>query len=91
MADLWIDHPYFIYIYRVLGGFVILVGILLFTISKNLKLYSNLMSVFSIGFVIIGIVMLLTGILVALPPMFYVLDFVFCFLIAWFFYDLHEK
>jgi hypothetical protein len=49
------------------------------------------MVVLSIGFVIIGIVMLVTGILVALPPMFYVLDFVFCFLISWFFYDLRDK
>jgi len=88
MEELWTDHLYFIYIYRVLGAFVILSGLILFTISKNQKLYSNLSPVLAAGFVLIGLVMIITGILLELPPMFYVADFMFCFIVAWFFYDM---
>lgn len=91
MEELWTNHLYFIYIYRVLGAFVIFTGIILFTISKNLDLYSTLFPALSIGFVSIGLVMILSGSLLNLPIIFYVMDFLFCFLIAWFFYDLRTR
>jgi hypothetical protein len=91
MDDLWTDHLYFIYIYRVLGAFVIFTGLLLFAVSKNLKLYANLLPVLSAGFIIIGLVMLITGSLLQLPLMFYVMDFVFCFIVAWFLYDMSTQ
>ena len=36
MKNLWIDQKYFIYIYKILGSFVILTGLLIFSISKNI-------------------------------------------------------
>jgi hypothetical protein len=83
MEELWVEHIYFIYIYRVLGSFVILTGLILFTISKNLEKYSNLYSVLTIGFVFIGLVMIVAGVLLKLPLIFYFTDFVFCFIVAW--------
>lgn len=83
MEELWADHRYFIYIYRVLGSFVILTGLILSAISKNLEKYSNLYFVLRIGFVFIGLVMLATGVLLKLPLIFYFTDFVFCFIVAW--------
>jgi hypothetical protein len=88
MEELWTDHFYFVYIYRVLGAFVILSGLIFFTISKNMRLYSNLFPVLASGLAIIGLVMIISGILLELPPMFYVPDFMFCFIIAWFLYDM---
>ena len=83
MEELWIEHIYFIYIYRVLGSFVILTGLILFAISKNLEKYSNLCFVLTIGFVFIGLVMMVTGVLLKLPLIFYFTDFMFCFIVAW--------
>jgi hypothetical protein len=83
MEDLWVEHGYFIYIYRVLGSFVILTGLILFVISKNLEKYSNLYFVLTIGFIFIGLVMMATGVLLKLPLIFYFTDFVFCFIVAW--------
>jgi len=86
MEMLWVDHSYFIYIYRVLGSFVVLTGLILFAVSKDLGKYSDLIPSLVIGFVVIGIVMLLTGILTDLPLIFYFPDFIFCFIIAWYMY-----
>ncbi len=72
MEELWTDHLYFIYIYRVLGAFVIFTGLILFTISKNLKLYSTIFPALSVGFIIIGLVMIVSGSLLNLPLMFLV-------------------
>jgi hypothetical protein len=83
MEGLWVDHMYFIYIYRVLGSFVILTGLVLFTFSKNLEKYSELRFFLAVGFAIVGLVMLVTGIFSKLPLIFYFFDFVFCFIVAW--------
>lgn len=91
MEALWTDHLYFIYIYKVLGAFVILTGLLIYAILKNPGLYKNLMPTLSAGFVIIGLVMSVSGILLGLPFIFYFLDFIFCFLLAWLFFDLKRK
>jgi hypothetical protein len=88
MEELWADHRYFIYIYRVLGSFVILTGLILFAIAKNLEKYVNLFFVLTIGFVFIGLVMMVTGILLTLPLIFYFPDFVFCFIVAWFLHKI---
>ena len=91
MEELWTDHLYFIYIYRVLGAFVIFTGFMLFTISKNLKLYSTIFPALSIGFIIIGLVMIISGSLLNLPLMFFMMDFLFCFIVAWYFYNLRAR
>lgn len=62
---------------------MILTGLILSAISKNLEKYSNLYFVLRIGFVFIGLVMLATGVLLKLPLIFYFTDFVFCFIVAW--------
>ena len=85
MTNLWVNHIYFVYIYRILGAFVILVGLMLFAISRNLKIYYNLLYVLTIGFILIGFVMMITGFLLKLHLVFYVFDFVFCFALAYFF------
>jgi len=37
MDSLWPGHPYFIYIYSVLGAFVILTGLIVCAITFNMK------------------------------------------------------
>jgi len=84
MKNLWIDHNYFIYIYKVLGAFVILTGLMFFTISKNLEKNLNILNTMKIGLIIIGIVMVTSGYFIKLPFLFYAPDFIFCFVIAFY-------
>jgi hypothetical protein len=82
MTILWSDHFYFVYIYRVLGAFVILTGLLLFVIATNLETYRPVLVVMKFGFLLIGITMLLAGYLTGLPVLFYAPDFIFCFALS---------
>ncbi len=91
MQELWVEHAYFIYIYRVLGSFVILTGLILFAISRNLNKYFPFYHVLTIGFVFIGLVMMVTGILCELSVVFYFPDFMFCFLVAWFIFRMRVR
>ena len=91
MGDLWTSHPYFLYIYKVLGAFVILTGMIIYVISFRLPEQKNLLSALSYGFILLGLVMALTGYMTGLPIAFYILDFVFCFALAFIFYRIKTK
>ena len=82
MNDLWVDHMYFNYIYRVLGAFVIFAGLLFFSVSRNIEKNINVLNVMKWGFIIIGTVMTIAGYYVQLPLLYYAPDFLFCFAIA---------
>ena len=78
----WTDHPYFIYIYRVLGAFVIMVGLVVIQVSGNPGKYGEIMRMLMWGFLVTGAVMLVTGILTGLPNYLFVLDALFVFVLA---------
>jgi len=91
MGHLWTGHPYFLYCYKVLGGFVMLTGFVLYFISKDLRRYYPLLKPFGTGFLIIGIVMALTGYIVNLSLVFYLPDFLFCFILVVLFQYIRRK
>jgi hypothetical protein len=91
MQDLWSDHPYFLYIYRVLGAFVIMIGLFIFGISKNIERNAALFPFLKWGFLVIGLTMVTTGYLVELHWLFYVFDFIFCFGLAGYFHFIENK
>jgi peptidoglycan/LPS O-acetylase OafA/YrhL len=82
MGGLWSDHRYFLYIYRVLGAFVILTGLLLYSMGRNIRKNRAVLQTLQWGFVLVGVVMVLAGYFSGLHPFFYIPDFVFCFFIA---------
>ena len=84
MKYLWIDHNYFLYIYKVLGAFVILLGLIIFRVSKNPEEYLNVLKTIKFGLILIGIVMIISGYSIKLPLLIYAPDFVFCFVIAFY-------
>lgn len=86
MKDLWVSHPYFVYIYKVLGAFVILTGLLFAAISRKIRRNLNVLRTLQWGFVFVGIVMAVAGYLSQLHLIFYAPDFVFCFVIAFLIY-----
>ena len=84
MKNLWIDHKYFIYIYRVLGSFVILTGLLIFSISRNIENNLAVLNTMKWGLIIIGTTMTISGYYLKLPLLFFAPDFIFCFAIAFY-------
>ena len=82
IGDLWMQTPYAIYIYRVLGGFVLLSGIILMFVSVSLQNNRKLLKGCALGFAVIGVVMLVTGLTSGLPLRYYLPDPVYCFLIV---------
>ena len=88
MKDLWVDHKYFIYIYRVLGAFVILTGLLLFSISRSIENNLHILNTMKWGFLIIGMTMTIAGYYIRLPLLFYVPDFIFCFALAFYIHTI---
>jgi hypothetical protein len=82
MNELWTDHAYFKYIYRVLGAFVILTGLILFTLAQNPEKYASVISMMKLGFLIVGVTMVVAGFHAGLPVVFYAPDILFCFGIA---------
>jgi len=77
MENLWLDEPYFIYIYKVLGGFVVTTGLLLFVVSSV-----RAVRAVKYGMVLTGSVMFVTGWWSGLPPVYYLIDGVFCCMVA---------
>lgn len=82
IEELWVAHPYFIYIYRTLGAFIALIGITMFALSQDPIRYSRLLRLWSICFLFIGIAMFVAGLLLKMSLLHYAFDFVFCFVIA---------
>ena len=82
IGSLWINDSFFIYIYKVLGAFVIFCGLILYAVAENIRKYLALLGMIKWGMLIIALTMLVTGIYVNLPLIFFAPDFSFCFIIA---------
>jgi len=82
MGELWMQEPYSIYIYKVLGAFVVFTGFIFWIISRNPEQYREMLIFFAFGFIFIGIVMSLAGIILNLPLKYYLPDPLYCFLVG---------
>jgi hypothetical protein len=82
IGPLWMDTPYSIYIYRVLGAFVILSGIPLLVVSSDPKKFRPILQAYAAGFTVIGLVMLVAGLTLGLPYRYYLPDPVYCLVVA---------
>jgi hypothetical protein len=74
MQHLWSGDPFFIYIYKVLGVFVLWIGFLLFIISKDILKYRSVIRGSILALVIFFLVSLLTGIVTHLGVQYYLVD-----------------
>ena len=81
IKSLWVDDLYFKYIFKVLGGFVILTGLILWGLAGNYKKYPVILNYFSFGFFIIAWIMLISGIVVKLPWLIFLPDVIFSLLV----------
>lgn len=82
IGALWMETPYSVYIYRVLGALVVLAGIVLMIIGGAPEKYRGVLRGYALGFAIIGAVMVAAGLTSGLPLRYYLPDPAYCFLIV---------
>lgn len=82
IGNLWVDHVYFIYVYKVLGGFVILTGLVLWSLAGEGRPARKGIRAMIWGMVVVGLVMLGTGLSTGLAPEFYLVDVAFAWFVA---------
>lgn len=84
MEHLWVDHPFFIYIYKLFGVFVIWIGILFFICSKDLTRSKPIIRGSIIGLILFFLVSLITGLWTGLEIQFFLVDSLFALFLALF-------
>ncbi len=89
--ELWSSHSYFVYIYRVLGAFVLFAGIMLFTIARVPMRYGKFLKVSCFCFLFIACVIFLNGLLLRMSFLHYAFDFIFCLITAWVCFALYKQ
>ena len=77
MEHLWSGDPFFIYIYRLLGVFVIWIGIILFLCSKDIAKYRSIIVGSMFALALFFVVSLVTGLCVGLGLKFFLVDSIF--------------
>ena len=82
IGELWTSHPYFVYIYRMLGAFVLLIGVTLFIIASDLEKYALVLRTWGVSFFVIGVLMFFAGYFMRLSLVHYLPDFAFCFIVG---------
>ncbi|KPK99572.1 MAG: hypothetical protein AMJ90_09335 [candidate division Zixibacteria bacterium SM23_73_2] len=74
MENLWSGEPFFIYIYKILGVFVIWTGIILFICSKDLIKYKSIIKGSILTLFLFSVVSLWTGFSVGLKLRYFLVD-----------------
>ena len=91
IGELWSFHPYFTYIYRVLGAFVVFAGIALYMIVRDPLQHAKSLKVCGFCFILISCVMFLSGLLLRMSLLHYAFDVIFCIVIAWMSFVLSNR
>ena len=82
MAHLWSGDPFFVYIYRLLGVFVVWMGILLFVASRDIIRYRGIIRGSILGLLLFFIVSLWTGLATGLGLHYFLVDSIFSLFLA---------
>ena len=77
MEHLWSNEPFFVYIYKLLGVFVLWMGILLFIASQDVKRYKGMVLGSIVGLGVFFVVSLVTGFSTGLEFLYFIVDSVF--------------
>lgn len=91
MEHLWSGEPFFIYIYKLLGVFVIWVGIILFICSRDIVRYKSIIIGSMIGLALFFLVSLLTGLATGLGLQFFLVDSIFALFLIFVFYIVQRS
>ncbi len=90
MEHLWSGEPFFIYIYKLLGVFVLWMGIILFVCSKDVVKYRGIIRGSILALLLFFVVSLLTGFATGLGFRFFLVDAVFSLILVALFYVIQK-
>ncbi|MGB2804316.1 MAG: hypothetical protein WBD64_05405 [Candidatus Zixiibacteriota bacterium] len=90
MEHLWSGDPFFIYIYKLLGVFVLWMGILLFISSRDVIRYRGIIRGSILGLLLFFVVSLLTGLSVGLKLQYFLVDSIFSLILVLLFYIIQK-
>ncbi|MGB3093455.1 MAG: hypothetical protein WBC42_09625 [Candidatus Zixiibacteriota bacterium] len=90
MEHLWSGDPFFIYIYKLLGVFVLWMGILLFISSRDVIRYRGIIRGSILGLLLFFVVSLLTGLSVGLKLQYFLVDSIFSLILALLLYIIQK-
>ena len=82
IGELWVSHPYFSYVYRVLGAFVVYSGATMFVIAHAPFRYATILKVCGFCFLFVSMVMFVAGYTLHMTLVHYAFDFLFCVSVA---------
>ena len=91
MEHLWSGEPFFIYIYKLLGVFVIWVGIVLFVCSKDVIKYRSIIRGSILALTLFFIVSLLIGFITGLGLKFFLVDSIFSLILIVLLYIIQKE
>ena len=90
MEHLWSGDPFFIYIYKLLGVFVIWMGILLFVSSRDVIRYRDIIRGSILSLLLFFVVSLLTGLSVGLKLQYFLVDSIFSLILVLLLYIIQK-
>jgi hypothetical protein len=91
MEHLWSGEPFFIYNYRLLGVFVLWVGIILFICSGDLIRYRGIIRGSVLGLLLFFVISLWAGLSVGLGLKFFLVDSVFALFLVGLLYIIQKE
>ena len=91
MAHLWSAEPFFICIYKLLGVFVIWIGITLFVCSKDVVKYRSIIRGSILALALFFVVSLLTGFITGLGLRFFLVDSIFSLILIVLLYIIQKE
>jgi len=90
MEHLWLGDPFFLYIYKLLGVFVLWMGILLFVSSRDVIRYRGIIRGSILGLLLFFVVSLLTGLSVGLKLQYFLVDSIFSLILVLLLYIIQK-
>ncbi len=91
MEHLWLNDPFFVYIYKLLGVFVLWMGILLFICSQDVQRYKGMILGSILGLGLFFVVSLLTGFSAGLELLYFIVDSIFSLFLIVVLYLIYRK
>ncbi len=91
MGELWIEQPFFLYIYRLLGAVIVWLGIVFLICSKDLSRYRALIQGSIIGAFLFLATSLVTGFMSGLQMRFFIVDGIFALFLVVLFIVIQRK
>jgi hypothetical protein len=91
MDHLWFAEPFALYNYRLLGVFVLWMGLVLFVCSRDVIRHTGIIRVSILGLIVFFVVSLLSGFAAALDARFFLVDSIFSLILIVLLFIIQRK